>query len=435
MTPPATRREIFAWAMFDFANSGYTTVVLTAIFNAYFVAVVAGGPGGMGPGTATLAWTSTIAVSNLLVLLTAPFLGALADHRAAKKRLLALSTLGCVGATAALATVGPGEVVWGAALVVLSAFLFATGEDLIAAFLPEIAPPEKMGRISGYGWALGYVGGLAVLALCLVYTQRQRALGFTSEHFVPMTMLIVAAAYGLGSLPTFLWLRERAEPSGDGRHAWTVVRESFSRVLGTVRDAGRYQDLFRLLAAISVYTCGINTVVVLAAVYAQQVLGMTEPEAVGLILVVNVAAALGAFAFGHVQDRFGSVRTLNASLVLWIAATSVGVFAESTAAIWVAGHLIGLAMGASQSAGRALVGQLAPRERTAEFFGLWGLAVKLSAIVGPTTYGVVGYLSGGNHRLGLVSTVVFFVGGMWILRGVDERRGRAVAFGRRAPAA
>ncbi len=422
---PAGKREIFSWAMFDFANSSYTTVVLTAVFNAYFVGVIAGGNAASSRGSATLAWTTVLALSNFLVLLSAPFIGALADHLACKKRFLLWSTAGCVLSTAALSLVGPGDLFAAAVFLVCSSFLFATGEDLIAAFLPEISTPEHMGRISGYGWSLGYIGGLSVLALCLLYIHAAEAAGAGPEQFVPLSMLIVAGSYALGSIPTFMWHRERAV-AGDaaGRPSWI---EAFRRVRNTLVEARRFEDLFRLLLCIAVYTCGINTVVVLAAIYAQEVIGMTSTEIVSLILVLNLAAAVGAFAFGHAQDRFGSVPTLGFTLLLWILASGFGVFAEDKSDIWIVGNLIGIAMGASQSAGRGLVGQFTPPGRSAEFFGLWGLAVKLSAIVGPMTYGLLSYGSGGNHRLALLSTVVFFIAGLGLLHGVDEQRGREAA--------
>ncbi len=414
-------REIFAWAMFDFANSGYTTVVLTAVFNVYFVSVVAGQ---FAEGSATLLWTIAVGIANALVLLSAPFLGALADERASKKGFLALSTVGCVLTTALLAVVGPGDVALGMVLLVLSAFLFATGEDLIAAFLPEIATVENMGRISGYGWSLGYIGGLLVLALCLAYNRVTEAAGLGASEFVSGAMLIVAASYAVASIPTFVWLKERAVPTEAERGRWTAA---FTRLRHTLAEARRFRDLFRLLAAITTYTCGVHTVVVLAAVYARQVAGFDNQETLVLILVVNIAASAGAFLFGHLQDRIGSVRTLGYSLLIWIAATGLAIFATSKVEMWVVGHLIGFTMGASQSAGRALVGQFTPRTRTAEFFGLWGVAVKLSAVIGPLTYGLIDYLTGGNHRLALVSTLVFFVAGLALLRGISEDRGRNAA--------
>lgn len=162
-------------------------------------------------------------------------------------------------------------------------------------------------------------------------------------------------------------------------------------------------------------------------------LGFSTQDTLILILVVNVAAALGAFIFGHVQDRVGSVRTLSISLLLWIAALVGAVVAESDAAFWLVAHTMGIAMGASQSAGRALVGQFAPHGRQGEFFGLWGLAMKLSGVLGPPTYGLVAWASGGRHRVGLMVTACFFLGGLALLRGVDEKRGRRAAIAAGGP--
>jgi MFS transporter, UMF1 family len=209
----AGRRELLAWALYDFANSGYTTVVLTTIFSAYFVAVVAGGTGGYGSGTATLLWTLAVGSANLCVLVAAPIVGAIADHRAAKKRFLLIATIGCATATALLALVGPGDVVLGLVLVIISAIMFASGENLISAFLPEIVPVRMMGRMSGYGWSLGYLGGLITLGLCLAYIAWAQRQGQAEHQFVPVTLLITAGVFALAATPTFVWLRERATPS------------------------------------------------------------------------------------------------------------------------------------------------------------------------------------------------------------------------------
>lgn len=420
----APRRQIFAWAMYDFANSGYTTVVLTAVFNAYFVGVVAANAGVQGAGT--LYWTLAIAMTNAVVLVTAPVLGAIADHRADKKRFLAVTTIGCVIFTASLATVGPGDVVLGMVLVMLASTMFHTGENLIAAFLPEIAPQQDMGRISGYGWALGYIGGLIVLAMCLAYVRWAQAHGQSAPEYVPVTMLITAGMFALAVVPTFLWLPERAAasplPAGKG-----YVAAGFARLKQTLTHVHHFKDLFRFLCSLTVYYCGIYTVIVLAAVYAVEVMGFDTAGTLVLILVINVTAAIGALAFGYIQDWLGSKRTLALTLVVWVAALVIAFASESRAAFWLAGNLVGLALGSSQSAGRALVGQFAPPWRAAEFFGLWGLAGKLAAIVGPLSYGAITYVSHGQHRLAILSTTAFFVGGLVVLMTVDERRGRTAA--------
>ena len=412
-------REVWSWAMYDFANSGYTTVVITAVFNAYFVAEVAGNAP-----WATFAWTSALAVSYALIVLTAPAIGAYADAHAAKKRLLIFTTVGCIVFTAGLALVGRGDLALGIALIVLSNFFFGSGENLIAAFLPELAHEDAIGKVSGWGWSLGYIGGLISLGASLAYVTYAQAHAAPATEFVPVTMLITAGIFALASLPVFIFLKERAVPVAS---AGDVLRGAFARILETLRHARRYVDMQRFLLCLIFYQAGIQTVIALAAIYAQQAMGFTTRDTLFLILVVNVTAAVGAFGFGHIQDRIGHVRTLVVTLIGWIATVVLAWAAEGPALFWVAANLVGLCLGSSQSAGRALVGYLSPPARTAEFFGLWGLAVKLSSIIGPLTYGLVTWITQGNHRLAILATGLFFVAGMAILAGLDVQRGRRAA--------
>ena len=419
LAPGVRRIEVVSWAMYDFANSGYTTVVITAVFNAYFVSVVAGNAP-----WATFVWTAALAVSYALIMLTAPVVGAYADVHGSKKRLLLFTTVGCVVFTAGLALVGRGELALGIAMVILSNFFFGSGENLIAAFLPEIARGEAMGRVSGWGWSLGYCGGLTALGLCLVYVTHAQAQGATADEFVPVTMLITAALFAIASLPTFIFLKERAQPVVG---AADIMRSAFGRLADTLGHARRHADLWRFLVCVVFYQAGIQTVVALAAVYAQEVMKFTTRDTLILILVVNITAAVGAFAFGHVQDRIGHVKTLVITLIGWLIAVVLAWMAESATMFWIVANLVGVCMGSSQSAGRALVGYLSPPAHTAEFFGLWGLTVKLSAILGPVTYGLVTWITLGNHRFAMLVTGAFFVIGMAILASLDVARGRRAA--------
>lgn len=419
LNPGVRRREAWAWAMYDFANSGYTTVVITAIFNAYFVATVAGNAA-----WATFAWTGALAVSYALIILTAPAIGAYADLKAAKKRLLAVTTVGCIAGTAALALVGPGDLWLAIVLVVVSNYFFGTGENLIAAFLPELARGRALGRLSGLGWGLGYLGGLLTLGACLIYVAYAQAQGQPASAFVPVTLLITAGLFALTALPTFVWLRERAIPL---QSAATGLRAAYVRVRDTLRHARRYPDLFRFLVCIVFYQAGVQAVIALAAVYAQQAMGFDTRSSIELILVVNVTAALGAVVFGHYQDRLGHRRAIALTLWGWLATVVLAWLATGPGLFWLAANLAGLCLGASQSAGRALVGYLSPATHRAEFFGLWGLAVKLSSILGPITYGLAVWLTAGAHRPAMLALGLFFVLGLVILAGVDVRRGRRSA--------
>jgi MFS transporter, UMF1 family len=399
--------------MYDFANSAYTTVVITAVFSAYFVGVVA-----EKQPWATFAWTAALSVSYAAILITGPLLGAWADAHAAKKPLLLATTVGCVLFTALLYYAGPGAIAASLALLVLSNYFFGAGENLIAAFLPELADSRAMGRVSGWGWSFGFVGGLLALGLCLFY------LTLDSEKLasqtVPVTMLITAAFFAIAAMPTFLILRERALPQPRIENPWARVRE-------TIRHAYRYPDLRRFLVCLLFYQAGITAVVALAAIYAEQAMKFTTQQTIVLILLVNITAAIGAFGFGYLQDAIGHVRAVALTLVGWIVMVLIAGFTESALGFWVAANIAGLCMGSSQAAGRAIVGYLAPPARLAEFFGLWGLAVKAASIFGPLTYGAVTWIFAGNHRLGIFVTGLYFVIGLVLLRKIDVERGRAAA--------
>ena len=419
LAPGVRAREAWAWAMFDFANSGYTTVVITAIFNAYFVSVIAGNAV-----WATFAWTAALGVSYVFIILTAPAIGAYADARACKKRILAATTAGCIVFTAALAGAGPGDVALAVTLLIASNYCFGSGENVVAAFLPEIARSEHLGRVSGWGWGLGYLGGMATLALCLAHVGAQQARGASAQDYVPGTLLITAAMFLAASVPTFLFLEERAKPLA---HAHGALRESFRRLRRTLAEARRFRDLARFLVCIVCYQAGVQAVITLAAVYAEQVMGFSTAQTIVLVLVVNIAAALGALLFGYAQDRIGHKPAIALTLLGWIGTTVLAAAAETALMFWVAANIAGACLGSSQSAGRALVGFLSPEDRHGEFFGLWGLSVKLSSILGPVTYGLIVWVTGGEHRLAFALTGIYFALGLGLLAGVDVGRGREAA--------
>jgi UMF1 family MFS transporter len=406
-------REVWAWSMYDFANSGYTTVVITAVFSAYFVGVVSGNAP-----WATFAWTAALSVSYALILLTGPLVGAWADKHAAKKKVLLATTVGCVVFTALLSFASPGAVALALVLVVLSNYFFGLGENVIAAFLPELADSQAMGRVSGWGWAFGYLGGLTALGICLFYILSSK--GVPASQTVPVAMLITAAFFAIAATPTFIFLTERSKPQPQ-------LGNPLARVMQTLRHARQFTDLRRFLLCILFYQAGVTAVIALAAIYAEQAMKFTTEQTISLILVVNITAAAGAFGFGYLQDAIGHVRAVGLTLVGWIVMIGIAYFADNAATFWLAANLAGLCMGASQAAGRAIVGYLAPPARLAEFFGLWGFAVKAASIFGPLTYGAVTWAFAGNHRLGILAVGVYFVIGLALLAGIDVERGRRAA--------
>ena len=420
LNPGVQRRELFGWAMYDFANSGYTTVVITAVFAAYFVGGVAGGAD-----WAPLAWTVALSISYAIVMLTMPSLGAWADLHGAKKKLLIWSTAGCVVATAAMALVRPGGVLLAMVLIIVSNTFSSYGESLTAAFLPELARPEAMGKVSGWGWGFGYLGGMLTLVGCLAYVLHAQGQGQGASHFVPVTLLITAVVYALAASVTFALLRERAQGvSSDG--AASSVGAGFTRLKQTFGEARRYGDFIWLLACTVAYQGGVAVAITLAAIYAEQVIGFLPQETMVLILVLNVAAAAGAFGGGHLQDRIGHKLTLGLTLLGWIATCVIAALAATKGQFWVAATIAGLSMGSCQSVGRAMVGLFAPRAQLAEFFGLWSFATRLASIVGPLAYGLITWGTGGNQRVAIACTTLLFVLGLMALALIDVVRGRAM---------
>ncbi|MFT4190656.1 MAG: MFS transporter [Comamonas sp.] len=428
LQPGVARREVFGWAMYDFANSGYTTVVLTAVFAAYFVGGIAGGAA-----WATLAWTSALSLSYALVMLTMPGIGAYADRHAAKKKLLGWSTAACVLATALLALTpsvqGTAGVALAMALIVLSNTFYSYGESLCAAFLPELARHESLGKVSGWGWSWGYIGGMLALGLCLGYVLWAQSRGLPASHFVPVTMLITAVLYGAAACLTFALLKERAvarpDSAADGAGApgggW---RPSLARLRQRVRAVRGHPDFCWLLACTVAYQGGVAVAITLAAIYAEQVIGFVPHETMLLIFALNLAAAAGAFLCGYGQDRLGHRRMLALTLLGWIVTCLLAAWATTKGQFWWAAAIAGLCMGSSQSAGRAMVGLLAPEPRLAEFFGLWTLATRLASIIGPLSYGLITWAANGNQRVAILATAVLFVAGLALLWPIDLARGQ-----------
>ena len=411
--PAPSVREKLAWCLFDFANSSYTTVILTVVYARYFVGVIIEGDQWHGLHEDTW-WAAAGVISNLVVIFSAPIIGALADRVAGKKRYLLFSTIACVVATASLSLWGAGMVIPALVCVILATTAFSTGENLIAGFLPELAKPDEMGRLSAYGWTIGYFGGLGALGVALFLVESD------NTALVPAA---TAAFFALAALPTFVLLSERASPVASRVRPFEAA---FGGLRKTWRERRRWRDLFTFLGAILLFQGGVYIVVSFAAIYAEQEIGMADTDIILMFIALQVAAALGAYAFGFIQDHGGSRRALLLSLAVWIAAVLLAWQAFTANGIWVAGMLAGVAMGSSQSASRALVGMFCPPGREGEWFGLWGLATKASAVLGLAWYGILMALTD-DRRFAILMALPLFVGGLVVLAFVNPERGRAAA--------
>ena len=414
------RREIFGWCMYDFANSAFTTLVVTFIFSYYYANVIAADDV-----SGTVMWTWARNISAILVAVTMPVLGAIADFSRRKKRFLFLATLQTLAFTTFLFFMKPGMALLAAAFFVLANVAYEGGQAFYNAFLPEISTSRNIGRVSGLGWGLGYIGGLLALAIALGMTQG----GWlpSEDHLAARaTNLLVVLWFGLFSIPTFLFLRERGvatqvEPG-------TYVREGFRRIGDTFRHLGRYREAAKVLLARLIYNDGLVTVFSLGGIYAGAVFGFSLEEVIFLGIALNVAAALGAFVFGFVNDWIGGKRTIGVTLIVLSVAAVIGAAAETRTGFWIAALGIGFMVGPNQSASRSLLGVMTPQEKHAEFFGFFAFSGKLSSVLGPLMYGMV--LAGtGNHRAAMLSIVAFFIIGFLLLLPVDEAAGIAAASG------
>ncbi len=401
MSEPVRRREIFGWCCYDFANSAFITVVITVVYGPYFTGVVAAGWAG-----ANTLWSAILAASQVVVMVSGPALGVLADVTASKKRFLLSMMWVCSAATAALWLTGPGTVALAAGLIIVAYAAFSWGENFCASFLSELSTPANCGRISGYGWSFGYLGGLGALGLAmLVLAVDPDGVRWV---FVGTALFMVAA-----TLPVLLLLRERKQPEPHVARWWKLGWES---VLRAARDLPQHRDLLRFFWAFLLYMSGLGAVVAFAAIYSAKVLGFTTGENLVLFASLQISSALGALAFGWWQDRAGSVNMLTAALLLWCLVAVGAYFCQTKEMFFLVGNVAGLAIGSCQAGSRAVVSLLSPRERAAEFFGFWGVFGKLAAVVGPLFMGVLADVF--DLRVAVLSTLVFFVGGLLVLRTV-----------------
>jgi UMF1 family MFS transporter len=409
---PVKKREIFGWCCFDFANSAFTTVIITVVYAVYFQNVVAGGAA-----WANAAWGWTLSLSQLVVILTSPLVGAIADMKACKKEFLMTSAFICSVATALLYYVGAGDVAMGIALVAVANLAFSFSENLCSGFLPEISTPETAGKISGYGWSFGYFGGLLSLVLALMIFQ-------SGEGRAPFTFLMTGAFFMIAATPTLLLLKERAKPQPlpEGQSLLKVGVEENLRSLKSIRSSG---PLGKFFIALTLFTAGLMSVVAFASIYATKVIGMTQTEVIGLFVVLQLAGVAGAFGFGFLQDKKGPKLALVISLLLWITVCVWGSLCRSKTEFYILGALAGVAMGSLQSAGRAVVATFTPEGKSGEYFGYWGFFTKLAAVVGPPVFGMTASFFG--ERTAILVNSGFFIAGLLVLLPLNLRPRTPVA--------
>ena len=394
--------KIFIWTLFDFANTSFSIVVVTFLFAVHFKNTIAGGES-----IGDLYWSLGTSISMIITALISPVLGAIADFSAGKKRFLLFFTLLCIVGTSSLYFVGPGQVIIALILFILSNIGFEAGLVFYDAFLPEITSEKNYGRVSGYGFGMGYLGSLATLAL--IYP-------FINAGMIKETFPVAALFFLMFSLPFFLLIRDtrknviKTEP-------YHII--GLKRVWSTITNLKYYKNLALFLLAYFFYIEGVNTVIFFAGIYASTTLGFTESELLIFFLTVQTTAIAGSVLFGIISDSIGQKKTIMITLAMWLITIALAFFVYDKFGFYIVGLIAGASMGSSQSTSRSLMTKLTPEDKKTEFFGFYSFFGKSSAVIGPLVFGLVSFLSG-SQRIAILSVGFFFLVGMSILGKVKD---------------
>ncbi len=416
--------RVFIWTLFDFANTSYSIVVVTFLYAVYFKQTVVGGRA-----VGDLYWSIGTSVSMLITALISPVLGAIADYSAGKKRFLLFFTFACIISTSLLYFVNKGDIFLGLTLFIVANVGFEAGLVFYDSFLPEITAPKNFGRVSGYGFAMGYLGSLTTLAL--VYP-------FIKSNMIKETFPLSALVFFIFAIPLFIFIKDNRKNVARDQ---SFVRIGITRVFSTISHLKNYKNLSLFLLAFFFYIEGVNTVIYFSGNYASTTLHFTLEELIIFFLIVQTTAILGSLVFGFFADSFGQKRALVISLIIWVftilfafvtsnkdgfviqhLSKYLNYDAEKTSrmSFYLVGLLAGSVMGATQSTSRSLMSRLTPFDRKTEFFGFYSLFGKSSAILGPLVFGYVSYITG-EQRFAILTICIFFVIGLGVLSFVEDK--------------
>lgn len=398
-------KQSFGWMMYDFANSAFTTIIVTVVYSAYFMSTVVVGDVGLGE----MLWGRAVGISMTLVALSAPIMGAIADYSRSKKKFLFINTYLAIIFTALLFFVREGQVMRGMIFFIIANFGFNSANVFYDAFLPEVASPDSMGKVSGYGWAIGYVGGLLSLVLSMIIINNLNV-----RYVFPM----IALHFFIFSIFTFIWVKEIRLPSKRTNYFKTAYR----RVYSSIKNMRSYPELIKFIFSYFIYNDGIATVIVFASIYGQKRFGMSTNNMLMYFIYAQFTSILGSAVFGWLTDKKGAKLSLSISIFIWISVVVWAFLCSSASEYYLVGLLAGLAIGSSQANSRTMLSQLTPNEKQAEFFGFYTLTGRLSSIIGPILYGWISYKTG-DIRYAILSLLFFFVAGWILLQFVDENKG------------
>ncbi|HEX2960996.1 MAG TPA: MFS transporter [Ignavibacteriales bacterium] len=403
------RGRIFAWTLFDFANTAFSVIIVTVIFSKYFSNYVTGGKRWL--------WGLAVSISMVLAAILSPPLGAIADSSRNRKRFLLIFTLLSIVCTSLMFFVGRGDILLGFVLFVLANIGFEGGLVFYDAFLPNLTEKKNFGRVSGYGFAMGYLGALAVLLIVMMLLPPQSSAEY--YFYIRLSFVVAASFFLVFAIPLFFFVRE---PQVTLLQRENLVKKGLQRSFSTFKAlffTKEYPSVSRFLLAFFLYNDAILTIIAFASIFASNILKMTDQQVIYFFVIVQSTAVFGSFAFGIISDHIGPKKTISITLLIWIAVIIGAFFVTTIWEFYIVGLLAGLSIGSSQSSSRSFMALLTPKEREAEFFGFYdGLFGKSSAVVGPLVYGIVADFS--NERIAALAIGSFFVAGLLLLQKVQE---------------
>lgn len=422
------KRAIWAWTMYDWANSAFATTIMAAVLPVYYTSVAAAN---LPPNIATAYWGFTTSISALIAAVISPILGAMADFRGAKKRFLTIFMMVGVTGTALLYFVRTGDWLLGSLFFILGNIGFAGSLVYYDALLPHVARPDELDQVSSRGYAMGYIGGGVLLAINLAmilfvpgfFPPEQE--GEITQLMTRMAFLTVAVWWFIFTLPLLRYVSEPKRRILPGEEKFNPVQASFSRLSTTFKEIRNYRDLSIFLLAFWVYANGIGTIITMATAYGNEI-GIGQTTLIGTLLMVQFLAAPFAILFGRLAKRIGPKKAIYLSLSVYTLISIMGYFLQFEWQFWALGALVATVQGGSQALSRSVMGRMIPKSKSAEFFGFFSVFEKFANIAGPFLFGVVSTLTGAS-RLSIVSLIFFFAIGMLLLSRVNIERGMKVA--------
>ncbi len=414
------KRQIFGWTMYDWANSAFATTIMAAVLPVYYQKVAGANLTG---NLATVYWGYTTSAALLLIAILAPILGAMADFRGAKKRYLTAFALFGIMGTALLYFVQTGDWLKASIFYIVGNIGFAGANIFYDSLLPHVASPDEIDMVSSKGYAMGYLGGGLLLAvnLAMIMLSPEHLTGLMTR----LAFLSVAIWWLVFTIPLWKQVHEPARRVLKGEENFNPVKAGFSRLGNTLRKITNYQELFKFLIALWLYNDGIGTIIKMATIYGAEI-GIGSTDLIGTLLVVQFVGIPFAFLFGWLAKKIGTKRSIYITLGVYTLIAIGGYFMKTATHFWILGFGVATVQGGSQALSRSLFGRMVPKSQSAEFFGFFSVSSKFAGIMGPLVFAFIGQLMG-SSRLSIVSLVIFFIAGGYLLTRVDEEKGIRVA--------